>query len=83
MRWENNWHCLDCYRDTYAEEEHYYMVEEHVWMVANPGIVGNLCLFCLRRRLQRDLTMEDFTEYNVNSHINKDFLGTINSRFRL
>jgi len=82
-RWEYNDHCMDCYRDTF-DNIHDYSVHDDVWIKAVPGWVGQLCLYCLRRRLQRNLKMDDFMhQYSVNDHIVQKFLDRVNSHFRL
>lgn len=56
--------CLDCSRDTMGD--HYYMVENIVWLHAHPKDHGMLCLDCLSARLGRDLRPKDFIECPVN-----------------
>jgi hypothetical protein len=57
--------CLDCDIDTIAIAE-YYVVEEAVWLQANPGSKGMLCIGCLEVRLGRRLTPADFTDSPIN-----------------
>jgi len=58
-------HCLDCGRDTYAIGE-YYMLHDRVWLTANPGDAGMLCVGCVESRLGRALSPADFADAPVN-----------------
>lgn len=58
--------CQDCMIDT-VETRNYYMVHNEVWQQANPKNHGMLCLPCLQRRLNRRLTLDDFTGAPINS----------------
>jgi hypothetical protein len=49
---DDRWLCLDCGIDT-GVSGNVYMVEDHVWLEANPDDGGFLCLACLRARLGR------------------------------
>ena len=55
------YHCVDCEKDTNASGEHYYVVND-VWATSGlaPG-GGMLCLACLERRIGRLLSKKDFT----------------------
>jgi hypothetical protein len=57
--------CFDCGIDTIAIGE-YYMLNEEVWLAANPGHEGMLCIGCVEERLERQLTRDDFTDAPVN-----------------
>lgn len=57
--------CLDCGVDT-GEIDEYYMVHDHVWVAANPGRRGMLCISCLEGRLSRTLDASDFADYPIN-----------------
>jgi hypothetical protein len=76
---KENYNCLDCYKDTCTIEDD-YSIHDDIWLSVVPGWVGHLCLRCLRTRLGRDLQLSDFMlEYEVNSHINQEFLDEINN----
>jgi hypothetical protein len=54
---------MDCGVDTgYGPggNGHYYGVHDHVWLQAVPTRHGQLCLHCLKKRLGRPLTDDDF-----------------------
>jgi hypothetical protein len=63
--------CLDCNAETSFTErgknDEYYMVHNHLWLKANPGGAGKLCVGCLERRLGRRLTPGDFTDCSLNN----------------
>lgn len=53
-------HCKDCGIDVGA---HWYMLRDKVWLAAGMGLNwgdGCLCLWCLEKRLGRNLVFEDF-----------------------
>ncbi len=58
--------CLDCTTDVIAIGE-YYMLEDVVWLEANPRDRGMLCVGCLEARIGRRLTWDDFTGAPCNS----------------
>lgn len=60
-----SFYCLDCNINT-GEIDEYYMVHDHVWLYANPGDHGMLCISCLEGRLGRMLQPSDFTDAPVN-----------------
>ena len=79
LRSEENYNCLDCYKDTCTIEDD-YSIHDDIWLSVVPGWVGHLCLRCLRIRLGRNLQLSDFMlEYEVNSHINQELLDKVNS----
>lgn len=51
-----------CGFDTFHNE--YYMVHDGIWKAANGAIM--LCIGCLEERLNRKLTIRDFTDAPVN-----------------
>ena len=57
--------CIDCGVDT-AEIHEYYGLLDQVWVLANPGWDGMLCVGCCERRLGRQLTPYDFTQWPIN-----------------
>lgn len=59
------WYCLDCSVNCNYNDE-YYMVHDSVWLQANPGIDGMLCIACLEARLERELDSSDFTDCPLN-----------------
>lgn len=61
-----NWACIDCRKDTLANDEH-YQLSDHTWRRANPLIIGVLCLDCVERRLGRPLHAGDFTPAAINA----------------
>lgn len=48
------------------------MVHDEVWLRAMKTSKGLLCLRCLRRRLERELTISDFTSAPINNKFRKD-----------
>lgn len=72
--------CLDCNVDTapctgkrgcrHKGKWEYYMVTDEVWHAAMSGesnpFSGYLCIGCLERRLGRELTPADFSDYPIN-----------------
>ena len=58
----NNYLCMDCQIIAPA-----YMVKNEVWLEAHDTQDGNLCLWCLERRLKRKLVIEDFIDYPINA----------------
>ncbi len=76
--------CIDCYKDTLDPLNGFeddYSVHNHVWLEAcEDPFAGDLCLKCLRDRLDRELQMSDFMlQYEVNNHINQELLDRINN----
>ena len=57
--------CLDCDENTAAIGEG-YMLRDDVWLEANPGGEGMLCVGCVERRLGRHLRPDDFTDCPMN-----------------
>jgi hypothetical protein len=57
--------CLDCGANTIAIGE-YYMLHDRVWLEANPGGWGMLCIGCVEERLDRRLVFADFMDVPVN-----------------
>jgi hypothetical protein len=83
LRSEVTFNCMDCYKDT-CNYIYDYSVRDEVWLKVVPGWVGHLCPRCLRVRLQRPLTMDDFElDKEVNEHITKEFLEIINGTQQL
>ncbi len=64
--WTGGFYCLDCDVDTFINDE-IYMVNNDVWLEANPKKVGMLCIGCLEKRLGRPLTKSDFTDCRDNT----------------
>ena len=61
--------CLDCGEETSFradKADEYYMVHNELWLRAHPARNGKLCIGCLERRLDRELTPDDFTSAIVN-----------------
>jgi hypothetical protein len=61
--------CMNCGRDTFDE---YYMVHNHLWSAALLPVDAEtsacmLCISCLEKRLNRQLTAADFTDAPINS----------------
>jgi hypothetical protein len=63
--------CIDCHAETSFTErgknDEYYMVHNRLWLKANPGDAGKLCIGCLERRLGRQLKPNDFTDCSLNN----------------
>ena len=60
--------CLDCAKDTLIGDE-YYMVHDELWLQVVDGInSGMLCFDCLEIRIDRPLSVTDFTEFPVNTN---------------
>jgi hypothetical protein len=58
---DRRFHCVDCGKCTSSSGE-YYMVRDEIWAASGLGpIDGMLCLRCLERRIERELTLDDFT----------------------
>jgi hypothetical protein len=57
--------CLDCGTDT-TEIGEYYMLENEVWLEANPADDGMLCVGCVEKRLGRRLAPDDFMPLEMN-----------------
>lgn len=58
------WKCLDCGIDT--KYEHYF-IHTHIWLSVVKSKHGMLCVECLEKRLNRQLTRADFTGCYINS----------------
>lgn len=75
---DNGW-CMDCKRNTLAMGEH-FMLEDAVWLEANPAGDGMLCIACTEARLGRRLVPADF---HVGSLLNRaDHADPKSWRFR-
>lgn len=58
--------CRDCRVDTQRNGE-YYMVHDEIWALAGLDVCdGMLCIGCLERRLDRELTRADFPDVPIN-----------------
>ena len=57
--------CLDCAVNT-ADLGEAYMIRDRVWLEANPGNKGMLCIGCLEARLARRLVPRDFVAAPIN-----------------
>lgn len=57
--------CHDCGIDTFNE---HFMVHDHLWSIAFAGESdeGDICILCLERRLGRELTKKDFSDFPIN-----------------
>jgi Protein of unknown function len=57
-----NWLCLDCGKDTFVNNEDYYMLRNRLWrqLVSREQRHGMLCRACVAVRLGRPLTPADF-----------------------
>jgi hypothetical protein len=53
--------CIDCGADTTDEQ---YMVKDDVWLIGERD--GELCIACLERRIDRQLTPTDFDNCLLN-----------------
>lgn len=60
-----SFHCIDCKVNT-SQSHEYYMVNDDIWLLANPADFGMLCISCLETRLGRLLTPNDFTSAPIN-----------------
>lgn len=60
-----NFVCLDCGAST-LELREYYMLENPVWLEANPADDGMLCIGCVEERLGRRLRPDDFMPIEMN-----------------
>lgn len=58
--------CMDCKCCTNCNYE-YYMVNDSVWLEANPKDRGMLCIGCLESRRGKLLTNVDFTAAPINA----------------
>ena len=58
----SNWFCLDCGKDTFENNEDYYVLRNRLWrsLVPRAERHGMLCRACVERRLGRPLAPEDF-----------------------
>ena len=80
-RSERNFKCLDCGVDTLEVPD--YTLQDDLWREINPIWVGCLCMPCMRRRMDRDLVLEDFKlEYPINYHISQELIDRLNRRYR-
>lgn len=63
---EPNDYCVDCKINTFIIGE-YYMVHHSVWEDSGLGLYdGMLCISCLEKRIGRQLTSEDFSNFPIN-----------------
>lgn len=81
--------CMECRRIDL------YMVRDEVWMTAVPNyfrlrpsrrredLLTNLCLRCLEKRLGRPLTLQDFTDTEVNDPIRFGWDMALRARVRV
>jgi|SRR6267142_5929067 hypothetical protein len=63
--------CMDCSIETtftLNKADEYYMVNNALWMQANPQCEGTLCIGCLESRIGRLLTWADFTDCPLNKN---------------
>jgi hypothetical protein len=60
----SKWLCLDCSKDLSAPGGDYYGLKDQLWreLVPRTQRHGMLCLSCVRRRLGRELTPENFKQ---------------------
>lgn len=59
-------YCIDCKVNTYLIGE-YYMVYHSVWEESGLRLFdGMLCISCLEKRIGRQLTSEDFSDFPIN-----------------
>lgn len=58
----SNWLCLDCGKNTFVNNEDYYMLQNRLWrrLVPREQRHGMLCRACVEGRLGRPLTPADF-----------------------
>lgn len=70
--------CIDCAACTNCNGE-YYMVNDEVWLEANPKGRGMLCIGCLEDRLGRLLTKDDF---NGDAPVNSMWLTVGSTRLK-
>jgi hypothetical protein len=70
--------CIDCGVCTNCNGE-YYMVNDEVWLGANPKGRGMLCIGCLEDRLGRLLTKDDF---NGDAPVNSMWLTVGSTRLK-
>lgn len=64
-----HWNCFDCGISTctFHGIAEYYVVQDYVWHVACRGSgSGMLCIGCLEKRLERELSPNDFKNIKVN-----------------
>jgi hypothetical protein len=71
-------YCLDCCENT-VELGEYFMLRDDVWLEANSGGNGMLCVGCVEERLGRHLRPDDFTDADVN----RDEFGSARLRSRM
>ena len=63
---DKNDFCLDCSVDTLIIGE-YYMVHDDVWFQTGlKKLDGMLCITCLEKRIGRQLTSNDFSNFPIN-----------------
>jgi hypothetical protein len=62
LKRSSNWLCLDCRKDTFENNEDYYMLRNRLWrqLVPREQRHGMLCRACVEVRLGRLLTPADF-----------------------
>jgi hypothetical protein len=60
--------CLGCGVDTVRIGD-FYMLHDPVWLRANPGGAGMLCVDCVETRLGRRLEPGDFTTAPINNRL--------------
>ena len=60
----SKWLCLDCSKDLSGPGGDYYGLKDQLWreLVPRAQRHGMLCLSCVRRRLGRELTPENFKQ---------------------
>jgi hypothetical protein len=63
---KSNWLCLDCGKNTFLHNDHYYMLRNTLWreLVPREQRHGMLCLSCVSKRLGRPLQPQDFKKDN-------------------
>jgi hypothetical protein len=69
-RWEAKItvHCLDCAVDT-KSIGHDYMLDHRLWISTRPEVLGKLCLPSAEKRLGRELSMGDVTDFPINRDV--------------
>jgi hypothetical protein len=63
--WSGDFECLDCGTNT-LETGEYYMLQDAVWLEANPSDRGMLCIGCVEKRLGRTLAAGAFSQCPLN-----------------
>jgi hypothetical protein len=69
-------HCAHCGGKSLLQQ---YMVTDDVWAAAGMNHKGFLHLYCLEKRLDRRLTIDDFTDVPINDELR--FGYTLGTRF--